>query len=62
MADEQQKIDDLKKTGEWDQEGLVEYYLQEINATPSATGLATFSNNRAKAGASPGPRRSPMRG
>jgi len=44
MAEEQQKIDDLKKTGEWDQEALVEYYVQEINATPSATGSATFTN------------------
>jgi len=38
MAEEQQKIDDLKRTGEWDPEALVEYYLQEINATPSTTG------------------------
>ena len=27
MGEEQQKIDDLKRTGEWDQEALVEYYL-----------------------------------
>ena len=44
MGEEQQKIDDLKRTGEWDQDALVEYYLQEINATPSATGSVTFTN------------------
>ena len=38
MGEEQYKIDDLKLTGEWDQDALVEYYLQEINATPSTTG------------------------
>ena len=27
MRDEMQKIDDLKLTGEWDQDALVEYYL-----------------------------------
>jgi len=27
MAEEQQKIDDLKRTGEWDPDALVEYYL-----------------------------------
>ena len=63
MPEEYQKIDDLRRTGEWDQEALVEYYLQEINATPSATGQATYSNNRA--GISPmgglGGRRSPGR-
>ena len=62
MAEEQQKIDDLKRTGEWDPEALVEYYLQEINATPSATGMATFTNRQS--GVSPmgggaGGRRSP---
>ena len=54
MTDEQQKIDDLKRTGEWDQEALVEYYLQEINATPSTTGQSTFTSRQ--------PGHSPMHG
>jgi len=59
MHEEKQKIDDLKLTGEWDQDALVEYYLQEINATPSVTGNATFSVRNP--GVSPGGRRSPPR-
>lgn len=61
MAEEQQKIDDLKRTGEWDQDALVEYYLQEINATPSATGMATYSNRQPGISPMGGGRRSPQR-
>ena len=62
MVEEQQKIDDLKRTGEWDPDALVEYYLQEINATPSATGQETYTKRNP--GASPmghGGKRSPRR-
>ena len=62
MAEEQQKIEDLKRTSEWDQEALVEYYLQEINATPSATGSSTYTARQIGVSPMPGNRnKSPIR-
>lgn len=60
IEEEQGKIDSLREKGEWDQENLALYYLNEINATPSLTGMATISNTRGNASPKPG-RKSPMR-
>jgi len=49
----------MKKTNEWDQDALVEFYLKEINAMPSSSGMPAVNRLRSPPRAGTG---SPLRG